>query len=227
MSLESLRPDRSQQLPAGGENRGGRGGLGGRGGRGGPRRMLADPRILRGLAHPIRLELLSIIGRAGRITAADAARELGISHALTSHHLHQLRKYEFARQVDGADRRERPWQIMRTSINVDGIEDEPGGSEALAMFEQVTVERALEELSRWQDRRASWPPGWRQHSGASRNTVYLTEDELAELIGEFEKLVVHYTDRRPIYDVASRPAGSKAVDMTLIVVPHEPVAAER
>jgi DNA-binding transcriptional ArsR family regulator len=218
MSLESLRASRSRRPAGGGESQGARQR---------PRRLLADPRTIRGLAHPIRLELLSIIGRAGRITAADAARELGISHALTSHHLHQLRKYDFARQVDGADRRERPWQIMRTSINVDGIEDEPGGPEALAMFEQVTAERALDELSRWQERRASWPPGWRRHSGASRNTVYLTEEELAELMAEFEKLVVHYTDRRPIDDVTSRPAGSKAVDMTLIVVPHEPVAAER
>ncbi len=192
-----------------------------------PRRLLGDPRAIRGLAHPIRLELLSIIGRAGRITAADAARELGISHALTSHHLHQLRKYDFVRQVEGADRRERPWQIMHTSISVDGIEDQPGGTEALAMFEQVTAERALEELSRWQDRRASWSPGWREHSGAARTTVYLTEEELADLIGQFEKLLAHYTDGRPIDDVASRPAGSKAVDMTLIVIPHGPTAAER
>ena len=55
------------------------------------RRLLDDPLSIRALAHPLRLELQSIVGRSGKITAADAARELGISHALASHHLRQTR----------------------------------------------------------------------------------------------------------------------------------------
>ena len=72
------------------------------------RRLLDDPLSIRALAHPLRLELQSIVGRSGKITAADAARELGISHALASHHLRQLAKYGFVEQVEGADARERP-----------------------------------------------------------------------------------------------------------------------
>ena len=72
---------------------------------------------IRALAHPLRLELQSIVGRAGRITTADAARELGISHGLASHHLHQLAKYGFVEQVGGADNRERPWRLVSTSIS--------------------------------------------------------------------------------------------------------------
>ncbi|MEU0432053.1 helix-turn-helix domain-containing protein [Streptomyces sp. NPDC006290] len=120
------------------------------------RRLLDDLRSIGALAHPIRLELQSIIGRAGRITAADAARELGISHALASHHLRQLAKYGFVQQVDGADSRERPWQLVHTSYDIEGIEDQPGGAEAVAVFEQVAAEQALEDLGRWQERRASW-----------------------------------------------------------------------
>ena len=72
------------------------------------RRLLDDPRSIRAMAHPLRLELRSIVGRSGRITAAEAARELGISHALASHHLRQLAKYGFVEQVDGPDRKQRP-----------------------------------------------------------------------------------------------------------------------
>jgi DNA-binding MarR family transcriptional regulator len=69
------------------------------------RRLLDDPLSIRALAHPLRLELQSIVGRTGKITAADAARELGISHALASHHLRQLAKYGFVEQTEGADAR--------------------------------------------------------------------------------------------------------------------------
>ncbi len=204
MSLESTPP------PGGGQRR----------------RLLDDPRSIRALAHPTRLELQSIIGRAGRITAADAARELGISHALASHHLRQLAKYGFVRQVEGADNRERPWQLTHTSHDVDGIEDRPGGAEALAVFEQVRAERALDELGRWQEARASWSPGWRRHSGISTSTVYLTEDEFTGLMEAFAGHITRYVEERPIDDVASRPPGSKAVTMTLIAAPQAPIAAE-
>jgi DNA-binding MarR family transcriptional regulator len=58
---------------------------------------------------------MSIIGRLGRATTADAARELGISHGLASHHLRQLAKYGFVEQVAGKDHRERPWRLVATS----------------------------------------------------------------------------------------------------------------
>lgn len=217
MSLES-----SRSVPDGNADPAASAGVGA----GQRRRLLDDPRTIRALAHPTRLELQSIIGRSGRITAADAARELGISHALASHHLRQLAKYGFVHQVDGADNRERPWQLVHTSHSVDGMEEQPGGAEALAVFEQVTAEQALEDLGRWQEHRAAWPPGWRKHSGIDRSTVYLTEDELNGLMEAFEGLLATYVEQRPIDDIASRPAGSKAVRMTFIVTPQEPTAAE-
>jgi DNA-binding transcriptional ArsR family regulator len=108
------------------------------------RRLLDDPRAIRALAHPTRLALLSIIGRSDRITAAAAARELGVSHALAVHHLRQLAKYGFVEQVEGADQREKPWRSVHTSLSLEGIEAKPGGADALAVFEQVGAETGLE-----------------------------------------------------------------------------------
>jgi DNA-binding transcriptional ArsR family regulator len=186
------------------------------------RRLLDDPLSIRALAHPLRLELQSIVGRSGKITAADAARELGISHALASHHLRQLAKYGFVEQVEGADARERPWRVVHTSYNAQGIEEQAGGAAALSVLEQVTAERAVEDLIDWHERRADWSEDWRRHTGVGRSTLYLTEPELAELTDAIDALVTDYAEQRPLDDIASRPEGSVPIEFTLIVVPRKP-----
>src|SRR6266508_5249556 len=81
----------------------------------GKRRILDDPVVIRALAHPLRLKLHALVGRDGPTTAAEAARQLGISQALASHHLHQLARYGFVEPAPAADGRERPWRITATS----------------------------------------------------------------------------------------------------------------
>jgi DNA-binding transcriptional ArsR family regulator len=181
---------------------------------------------MRALAHPLRLELQAIVGRAGRMTTADAARELGISHGLASHHLHQLAKYGFVEQVSGADNRERPWRLVATSVSYEGLDEQPGGAAAVTAFEQVAAEQTLESFLSWQERRHNWSPGWRICSGLGRSTVYLTEDELAALVGAIDKLIMDYAEKRPLDDLASRPSGAVPVDFSLFVVPGEPLAAQ-
>jgi DNA-binding transcriptional ArsR family regulator len=192
--------------------------------RGQRRRLLDDPLSIRALAHPLRLELQSIVGRSGKITAADAARELGISHALASHHLRQLAKYGFVEQVDGADARERPWRVVHTSYSAEGIDERAGGAAALAVLEQVTAERAVEDLIDWHERRGEWSEGWRSHTGLGRSTLYLTESELVALTDAMDALLAEYVEQRPLDDLTSRPEGSVPVEFTLMVVPRKPTA---
>ena len=75
---------------------------------------------------------MKIIARLGRATTADAAREMGISHGLASHHLRQLAKYGFLEQVKGKDHRERPWRLVATSYNWSGARATAEGSVAVA-----------------------------------------------------------------------------------------------
>ena len=180
--------------------------------RGPRRRLIDDPRSVRALAHPVRLRLRSIVGHAGQLTAADAARELGISHALASHHLRQLAKYGFVEQVGGADRRERPWRLVDTSYTV-------AGTDASAL-EDVMAEQALDALAAWHERREQWSEGWRESSGLGYSTLYLTEGELTELVGAIDRLLVGWAEKRPLDDVAARPPDARPVDLTLIVVPR-------
>jgi DNA-binding MarR family transcriptional regulator len=187
-------------------------------------RLLDDPRSIRALAHPLRLELEAIVGRSGRITTADAARELGISHGLASHHLRQLAKYGFVEQIPGADNRERPWRLVATSYSHEGIEAKPGGAAAVDVLDQVVAERTLASFQDWQRRRPAWSAGWREAASLWRTTLYLTEQELAGLDRAIEALMGDYAEKRPLDDLASRPPGAVPVDFTMFVVPREPTS---
>ena len=162
---------------------------------------------------------MSIIGRLGRATTADAARELGISHGLASHHLRQLAKYGFVEQVEGKDHRERPWRMVATSYNWGQARATPEGSVAVDVLEQMTAERTLEDLLDWQQRGKNWPEPWQKHACLSQSNVYLTQSELAEIDEAFDALLMRYINERPIDDVASRPEGSVPVSFTLFTVP--------
>lgn len=185
-------------------------------------RLLDDPVAIRALAHPLRHDLMSIIGRLGQATTADAAREIGISHGLASHHLRQLAKYGFVEQVKGKDHRERPWRLVATSYNWRKATETAEGSVAVDVLEQMNAERTVEAFLDWQQRRKDWPQAWYEHTGIGESSVYLTQAELAGIVEAMDALLVRYIDERPIDDVASRPEGSVPVTFTLFAVPGGP-----
>jgi DNA-binding transcriptional ArsR family regulator len=182
-------------------------------------RLLDDPVAIRALAHPLRHDLMSIIGRLGRATTADAARELGISHGLASHHLRQLAKYGFVEQVAGKDHRERPWRLVATSYTWGRARETAEGSVAVDVLEQMTAERAVGALLDWQRRRADWPAAWQDHAGLGESTVWLTQAEFAEITDAMDALLLRYVVERPLDEVATRPEGSVPVTFTLFALP--------
>ena len=184
------------------------------------RRVLDDPLAIRALAHPLRLDLLTVIGRLGAATTADAARELGISHGLASHHLHQLAKYGFAEQTAGKDNRERPWRLTATSYDPPRDLRAPGIMAAADAFDQVLTDRVIAGALGWQRRRADWPDTWLRVTGlVNASTVYLTLPELTALTEAVDALIKPYIEERVIDDVTARPPGSVPVDLALFAVP--------
>lgn len=73
-----------------------------------------DP-VLRALAHPLRLRMMTLMW-PGPLSAAELARELGVSHALASQHLRQLRDaglVELAEERNRRGGRERRYAAVR------------------------------------------------------------------------------------------------------------------
>jgi DNA-binding MarR family transcriptional regulator len=192
------------------------------------RRLLDDPLAIRAMAHPVRLDLQALLGREGPLTAADAARRLGISQALASHHLRQLAKYDFVEPAQGKDNRERPWRLVSTSQTWRGARLTSEGAAAADILEQLIAERALNNLTEWQQRRRTEPDVLVENSGISHTGIYLTADELAELEEQINALLQRYVDERPIDDKSTRPPGSRLVDITRIVsvLPEETAPPE-
>jgi DNA-binding MarR family transcriptional regulator len=188
------------------------------------RRVVSDPLALRALAHPLRLKLHALVGREGSITAADAARQLGVSQALASHHLRQLAKYGFIEPADAGDNRERPWRVTATSQEFDAA-DSAEGQESIEMLERFLLDSTVTQYADWQQRRADEDPRWAQHTGISDNLVYLTLDETAELQRAWDALITPLVRRRPLGDTGKRPAGAVPVDVTLIVAPLRTTAS--
>jgi DNA-binding transcriptional ArsR family regulator len=185
------------------------------------RRVVTDPLALRALAHPLRLKIWNLVGREGRLTAAEAARQLGISQALASHHLRQLAKYGYVERGDPGDSRERPWRMTATSHSFEG-DDSPEGWESVEFLDRYLAEQAVVQLTDWQERRADEDPRWSEHSGVSQSLLYLTVEELAELSRTWRDLTAEYARRRPLGDAASRGPGMVPVNLTLVKAPLRP-----
>lgn len=182
-------------------------------------RILDDPVAIRALAHPLRMDLMAVMHRLGRATTAEAAREVGVSHGLASHHLHQLAKYGFVEQIAGKDNRERPWRLVATSYRWGDNLATPEGTAATDILEQVLAERALSEFLDWQQRRAGWPAPWHENAGLRQSTFYLTGAEFTEITAAIDALLRRYAEERPLDDLAARPAGAAAIDFTIIATP--------
>lgn len=182
--------------------------------------IIRDPVALRALAHPLRLKLVELVGREGKITGADAAEQLGISQALASHHLRQLAKYGFIEPAESDDRRSRPWRVTATSMHP--RPEGPEGRAATDVLHLQLLQRTVQQLQDWQDRRGEYDERWSAESEISNGLVYLTVDELEELRAAIAAVVGPLIQRRRIGDHSARPSDAVPVAYTFVATPIPP-----
>lgn len=188
-------------------------------------RLYDDPLAIRALAHPTRLALYLLVGRDAPVTAADAGRQLGISQALASHHLRQLARYGFVEPAAPGDGRERPWQTTSTSFDTGSAADDPELAAATGVLDELLAEQAVANVIDWNTRSAGWDPKWRDVTGTTVNTLYLTYDELRELTAALHALIGPLAARRPLGDAAARPPDAVPVALTQVLTPLPPTAS--
>jgi predicted ArsR family transcriptional regulator len=145
---------------------------------------VTDPRVLRAIAHPIRLRLLSELSARGPSRAADLALELGEPANSVSFHLRQLAKYGLIEEAPerARDRRDRWWQATAdggTSWSSNDFESKPGGPEALAMWRNSASAWTHEMIERF----------FSEPTEVDKDTVRTTADVTLRLTkAEAEKL---------------------------------------
>jgi DNA-binding transcriptional ArsR family regulator len=157
--------------------------------------QLTNPRALRALAHPIRLELISLLRRGGPLTATQAGERIDESPSSCSFHLRQLAKYGLVEEAGGGHGRERPWRATAISTEwaARGSDDEADA--ATAMLSRVVIERYFESALEWLDRRDTEGSEWVDAAAISDALVYMTPAELRELDGGIRALLEPYLKR--------------------------------
>jgi len=90
---------------------------------------------LKGLAHPLRMQLFNALAIYGSDTSSGLAARLGESTGATSYHLRQLERHGFVREVEGAGTaRERWWERFPGGVTVSpgAVGDSPAGRAAVS-----------------------------------------------------------------------------------------------
>jgi predicted ArsR family transcriptional regulator len=177
------------------------------------REPIQDPKRLRALAHPLRWKLITLVGEEETATATRCAEVLGESVASCSYHLNMLAKYEFIEQAEGGQGREKPWKLTRRdqSLSTEGLDLE--GKLAAEAAGEAFLDYEIEAMRQRVKRRDAEPPEWREPTGITATTLYLTVEEATRLRDEMTRLMDAYEDRWE--NPALRPEGARQVRMFL------------
>ena len=180
---------------------------------------ISDPQALRALAHPLRVDLIELLGMLGPLTAADCARRLETSQASCSFHLRQLAKYGFVEPAPPSeDSRERPWRL--TELEQSWSSDAGPAAEQL---ERVFVHREAERTLGWLGKSRTEPAPWRDASFLGGMTVPLTAAELGSVRDRLRAVLEPYAER--LADPSGRPSDARFVRVLLSAVPLDEVAS--
>ncbi|WP_055691741.1 ArsR/SmtB family transcription factor [Streptomyces prasinus] len=158
-----------------------------------------DARSLRGLAHPLRMQLLDTLRFGGPATASQLAATLGESSGATSYHLRQLAAHGFIEDApEHGKGRERWWKAVHKGLSFDDAlltdtNPDVRGAADLYLHEVATTQ--TRDLSTWLGNRQSWPEEWNRTWDMSSATLRLTPELARELVEKMHALVETYRDR--------------------------------
>lgn len=157
-----------------------------------------DPRSLRGLAHPLRIQLLRALRRHGPATASQLAERLGESSGATSYHLRQLAAVGFVEDDPTRGKgRERWWKAAQQGTFLDETlhrnpDPEVQGAIEVFLYEVATIH--TQEVNTYLGTRHDWDEGWSGATDLSDFTLRLPPEKLRELTGKIHELIDGYRD---------------------------------
>ena len=168
-------------------------------------RQLEDARLLRAMAHPLRLQLIGTLRMDGPATASQLARRLGESSGATSYHLRILAKYGFVEDDSERNRgRERWWRAVDEGMEWSIDTDDRGMLEADRALGRQLVAEYARWIERWYREMPGWERRWRAAANGTDQWFELTPAELRELSDEVLAVLDRFGDRRERRDDTER-----------------------
>lgn len=167
-----------------------------------------DAATMRALAHPLRVEILSLLDAKGEFTASQVAERLGQTVANASFHLRTLEKHGYVERGEQRGR-EKPWRSAHTSRN---LTPDPANMASVSQASSVAsiyVQREAARLVQTLDRAVVDPPSpdWVLATTVTNSSFWATKEEMAELARQVEKLTEPFRGRSD--NPGMRPAGAR------------------
>lgn len=157
-----------------------------------PAEGLRDPKSLRALAHPLRLQLLGILRADGAHSVGQLADLVDEAPGTVSYHLGTLAKFGFVIEAPehARDGRERWWRAAHshTSFEPAELRADPEQYGAARALQQVILQSYMGELLAALDAEPTLEHDWVAASNSSDSFAYLTASQLAELTAELGAL---------------------------------------
>lgn len=166
-------------------------------GQGRLRRRVPAPDRLRGLAHPVRVRVLSALRTAGPSTATALANRLGLNSGATSYHLRQLAAYGFIEEAnDLGNRRDRFWKVpegttVPSALPTTGKAPKAsvGDVDARAAFLQARLVEHHDAAQAAVEGHPELDEGWSAASDMSTHIVTLDHTQAAKLMHDISALI--------------------------------------
>ncbi|WP_084959364.1 winged helix-turn-helix domain-containing protein [Thermoactinospora rubra] len=157
--------------------------------------VVTDPRVLKAVAHPLRVRLLGLLRADGPATASQLARKVGESSGSTSYHLRELAKYGFIEEAPSGDARERRWRARHrfTTWNSRELSATAEGRDANRMMRERQLEILARAMREYDE--ADWPAEWTAAVGNGDDMIRLTAEGRAELLARFRALMAEMEQR--------------------------------
>jgi DNA-binding transcriptional ArsR family regulator len=182
---------------------------------------VTDPRVLRALAHPVRLRLYEALAVGGPRTVSQLAAELGGQVGTLSYHLRELARYGYLEQADelARDHRERWWRAVPGGVrwSEEELLGTAGGVQARNAMERVALARQVEHVQAWHTARDAADPEWRHAAHSSDTLLRLSASELAALGKELDDVIESWLSR-PKDDAHERDRRTVAVVLHAIPI---------
>lgn len=150
---------------------------------------------LRALSHPLRVEIIDVLGQRGPQTASTLGRLVGESSGATSYHLRALAKHGIVVEIPGrGSARERWWDVAPDGLrlNTPAASESPANRAAAEIVTMEIFRRRNEHLMDFlRTSLRSDPDISRRDATLISSTFRLTQEQFETLRDELNSLVEH------------------------------------
>ncbi|MFF1608877.1 ArsR/SmtB family transcription factor [Amycolatopsis sp. NPDC058278] len=160
-----------------------------------------DARMLRALAHPLRMRMLELLQADGPATATGLGKRVSESSGTTSWHLRLLAEAGLVEEdSERGNKRERWWRPVQKSTRMRAADfiGDPDLAGPLDIYLRSVIEQRYEAESRFVSELPQWMDQWYDKAVFNDARLSLTPAEAAAMSTEVEAVIDRYRrDARP------------------------------